>query len=159
MNFPLRPYLSHLVDALEDTDGTVRECAKQSIVDLFRGPSVSDAARADLKKEMSKKGVRKAIVDSVLQKLFAAPLSGTPHDEMSDNGEGVKKEYLPPSLSLMNRKPTANSTGSGGRTVSQNSLADSVSRPSSRMAGEPPPSTPTEIEIEVVYVCFISIYT
>ena len=53
--FPLRPYLPHLVDALEDTDSTVRECARQSVVELFTGPGVTDTARADLKKEMAKK--------------------------------------------------------------------------------------------------------
>ena len=53
--FPLRPYLPQLVDALEDTDSNVRDCARQSIVELFTGPGVTDAARADLKKELTKR--------------------------------------------------------------------------------------------------------
>ena len=52
---PLKPFLPQLVELLEDTDGTVRECARQSVVELFTGSTVTDAARADLKKEMAKK--------------------------------------------------------------------------------------------------------
>lgn len=54
--FPLRPYLPLLVELLEDSDSNVREVARQSVVELFTGPTVTDAARADLKKEMAKKG-------------------------------------------------------------------------------------------------------
>ncbi|KAF8592524.1 hypothetical protein K439DRAFT_1400409 [Ramaria rubella] len=83
--FPLRPFLSPLVDTLEDSDGTVRECAKQSVVEIFTGHGVTDAARTDLKKEMTKKGVRKTIVDSILARLLSGegrttPLLGDPTD-------------------------------------------------------------------------------
>ena len=53
----------------------MRECARQSVVELFTGPGVTDAARADLKKEMTKKGVRKTIADSVLARVLAGGAS------------------------------------------------------------------------------------
>ncbi|KAF9519176.1 hypothetical protein BS47DRAFT_1388314 [Hydnum rufescens UP504] len=58
--FPIRPFLSPLVEALEDSDGSVRDCARQSVITLFSGHAASDGARADLKNEMGRKGVRKA---------------------------------------------------------------------------------------------------
>ena len=51
--FPLKTYLPSLVDLLEDTDGSVCECARQSVVELFTGPTITDAARVDLKKEVA----------------------------------------------------------------------------------------------------------
>lgn len=38
---------------------------------LFSGPGITDAARADLKSEMTKKNVRKTIVDGVLSKILS----------------------------------------------------------------------------------------
>ncbi|KAH9951783.1 clasp N terminal-domain-containing protein [Amylocystis lapponica] len=132
--FPLRPYLPALVEALEDTDGVVRECARGSVVELFTGPGVTDAARADLKKEMGKKGVRKAIVDGVLAKLLAgghgggSSTPGTLSEAGSENGE-----YVPPSIALMNRKPSASAAnGSAG------SVARMVSHGNSKEAPRPP---------------------
>ncbi|KAG9032618.1 suppressor of tub2 mutation, partial [Serendipita sp. 407] len=54
--FPIRPFLTHLVDTLEDSDGGVRDCARASVIEIFTAAGVSDGARADLKKEMAKKG-------------------------------------------------------------------------------------------------------
>lgn len=162
--FPLRPYLSLLVGALEDTDGTVRECARGSIVELFTGPSVTDAARADLKRELTKKGVRKTIVDSVIQQLMSGSTSSssftttsaTLSEAGSENGDApLKKEYIPPSLKLANKRPPSSTTVS--RTLSQSttttSLAESTSRPPSRFGTETP-STPTAEfgDIPTVYV-------
>ncbi|CDO74043.1 hypothetical protein BN946_scf185043.g93 [Trametes cinnabarina] len=165
--FPLRPYLPLLVDALEDTDSTVRECAKQSVVELFTGPGVTDAARADLKKELAKKGVRKTIADSVLTRVLAGGASpGTPaagSDAGSENGDAAAatKEYVPPSIALMHRKPGG--AGSGGassapvsRTVSQGNVREPP-RPASRAAvmtptGEGPSAAAGGSEVKPVYV-------
>ncbi|OSC99183.1 hypothetical protein PYCCODRAFT_1480052 [Trametes coccinea BRFM310] len=165
--FPLRPYLPFLVDALEDTDSTVRECAKQSVVELFTGPGVTDAARADLKKELAKKGVRKTIADSVLTRVLAGgttpstPAAGS--DAGSENGDGTaaSKEYVPPSIALMNRRPGG--AGSGGassapvsRAVSQGNVRE-LSRPASRAAvmtptGEGPSAAAGGTEVKPVYI-------
>jgi CLIP-associating protein 1/2 len=127
-------------------------------VELFSGPGVSDGARADLKKEMSKKGVRKAIVDGVLSKLLSDSAGNTHSRENSENGDTAPakpKEYLPPSLALQARMP---SQGNGlTRIASQGSVKD-VSRPASRTAmapsAVPVPSPTTEnAEVHPVYVC------
>ncbi|OJT13545.1 Protein STU1 [Trametes pubescens] len=165
--FPLRPYLPHLVDALEDTDGAVRECARSSVVELFTGPGVTDAARADLKKELAKKNVRKTIVDGVLNKVLAGastPNTPGPRSENgSENGDGAAptKDYVPPSLALLNRRPGGAAAGGAGgapvsRTVSQGNVRE-MSRPQSRAAvmtptGEAPPAAGGGTEVKPVYI-------
>jgi len=123
-------------------------------VELFTSPGVTDAARADLKKEMTKKGVRKATMDSVLSQVLSASTSSftsAPSNELSQS-EG-KKEYVPPSLALLGKTPSTLSNGSGSttgptvmaraRTTSRGNTGPKVlSRPPSR-AGVASP-TPTE---------------
>ncbi|KAF9057392.1 clasp N terminal-domain-containing protein [Panaeolus papilionaceus] len=156
-SFPIRPYLSLLVDCLEDTDPHVRDCARVSVVELFSGPGVTDAARADLKKELTKKGVRKTIVDDVLAKLLSSSLAAAPSNlGDSQNGEPAKKEYIPPSLALQNKRPRVASQGAAlSRSVSTTSARE-PSRPPSRAAvtSPPPPPTPTSesSEIQAVYI-------
>jgi CLIP-associating protein 1/2 len=173
--FPIRVYLPQLVATLEDTDGNVRECARQSVVELFTGPGVTDAARADLKKEMTKKNVRKNIIDHVLAKLVVGGTvggwSGVQSDgsENGDAGAGAgaattKREYIPPSLALQGLKPTGglgSSMGAGGmpRTVSQGNVKE-LSRPSSRtaMVSPPPPASSADnagSDVQPVYVSSI----
>lgn len=169
--FPIRVYLPQLVATLEDTDGNVRECARQSVVELFTGPGVTDAARADLKKEMTKKNVRKNIIDHVLAKLVVGGTVGgwsAVQSDGSENGDAgagagaaAKKEYIPPSLALQGRKPTGglgSSMGAGGmpRTVSQGNVKE-LSRPASRtgMVSPPPPAAPADnagSDVQPVYV-------
>lgn len=148
-----------MVDCLEDTDPHVRECARHSIVELFSGPGVTDAARADLKKELIKKGVRKTIVDGVLSKLLGGAIgSNFQSHEGSENGDGThaskNKEYIPPSLALLAKRPPTIGPGGGlDRTTSQSNFKD-FQRPSSRAAMvSPPPQMPAEnLEIQAVYV-------
>ncbi|KAJ7179334.1 clasp N terminal-domain-containing protein [Mycena filopes] len=161
--FPIRAYLPQLVGALEDTDAHVRDCARQSVIELFTGPGVSDAARADLKKEMTKKNVRKTIVDGVLSKILGigGSMSGSnPQSrEGSENGDTTikPKEYVPPSLALTGRRPTAaSSTGALSRTAS---VQSNVSRPPSRAApldspsgAATPPAAAESTDIRPVYV-------
>lgn len=151
--FPLRPYLPLLVEALEDTDAHVRDCARVSVVELFTGPAVTDAARADLKKEMVKKGTRKTIVDGVLSKILGGgggASSNPASREGSESGDPPRpKEYIPPSLALKGQKPAALP-----RAVSHSSVRD-IPRPLSRAATSSPiPSTPTtdSPDIKPVYV-------
>ncbi|EIN10669.1 hypothetical protein PUNSTDRAFT_142631 [Punctularia strigosozonata HHB-11173 SS5] len=155
--FPIRPYLPLLISALEDTDSTVRECARQSVVELFTGPGITDAARTDLKKEMTKKNVRKQIAESVLQRVLSGSTSEravTPHSDRggSDTGSDPHpaKDYVPPSMRLVgvsNGRPTSASSNRPapiGRTVSQPAV-----RPQSR-AAPGPPAVPTPAASEPV---------
>ncbi|KAG6886066.1 hypothetical protein C0993_004056 [Termitomyces sp. T159_Od127] len=146
--FPIRPYLSLLVDCLEDTDAHVRDCARQSVIELFTGPGVTDGARADLKKELAKKGVRKTIVEGVLSKLLGASTNSNTHHEGSESGDASNtkpKEYIPPSLMLQGRRPTTGSQTGIARTVSQGNMKD-IPRPSSRAATSPPLTGPTVLQ-------------
>ena len=69
---PLRPYLPLLVGLLEDSDGSVRDAAREGVVALFAvGSGASNAAREGLKAEMTKRGVRKTIADGILAQLAA----------------------------------------------------------------------------------------
>jgi CLIP-associating protein 1/2 len=161
--FPIRPYLPLLVVTLEDGDAHVRECSRTSVVELFTGPGVTDAARADLKNAMIKANVRKGIVEGILAKLVGAPGHSLPADGESENGDtaggGGKKEYVPPSMALQ-RRPTAGGAGHVGvsrshsqsgvtRTTSQGNVRES-SRPPSPAAGDPPDSAGSELK--AVYV-------
>ncbi|TFY80271.1 hypothetical protein EWM64_g3741 [Hericium alpestre] len=159
--FPLRPYLPNLVGALEDSDSTVRETTRTSIVELFTGPGVTDAARSDLKKEMTKKNVRKTIIDDVLAKVLGA--GSTPVSEGSENGDapGGKKEYVPPSLALQGRRPTTSSDSGAGpsisRAVSHGNVKE-MSRPGSRTGNRvvtsppPMPSNEGSSDVQPVYI-------
>ncbi|KAG6835100.1 hypothetical protein H0H93_004830, partial [Arthromyces matolae] len=162
--FPIRPYLSLLVDCLEDMDQHVRDCARQAVIELFTGPGVTDGARADLKKEMTKKGVRKTIVDGVLSKFLEGSVNSNTHNrdgsENGDTSQAKPKEYIPPSLLLQARQPSGGSQSAGlSRTVSQGSVKD-VSRPSSRTAVNPamtepfvaPIPTNDSVDIQPVYI-------
>lgn len=147
------------MDALEDTDAHVRDCARQSVIELFSGVGVSDPARADLKKEMTKKNVRKTIVDAVLSKVLGGNASGSnPQSrEGSENGDTTvkPKDYVPPSLALSGRRPTAaSSTTALSRTAS---VQSNISRPPSRAApldspSGTAPSNGESTDIRPVYV-------
>ncbi|KAF8520121.1 clasp N terminal-domain-containing protein [Gautieria morchelliformis] len=139
--FPLRPFLSPLVDALEDGDGTVRECARQAVVEIFTGHGVTDAARTDLKKEMTKKGVRKTIVDSVLIKLLSGEGRNTP---LGDNADG-KEDSRPSTLTA--HKPSAPFMPTTGRSVSHSVVSD-LDTPPNR-AGE---INPGDADVTPVYI-------
>ena len=71
-SFPLRPFVPLLVQTLQDSDGSVRECSRKNIISIFTGSSVSDIAKADLKKELEKQNVRKTITEDVLCSVLAS---------------------------------------------------------------------------------------
>ncbi|KAF9246968.1 clasp N terminal-domain-containing protein [Melanogaster broomeanus] len=150
--FPIRSFLPLLVDALEDTDGNVRACATPSIIELFTGPGVTDAARADLKKEMTKKNVRKTIVDNVLTKLMSSSRSAgasTPQSEGSESGEpGAKEGIYSPELDVA--KSTPNRWGCLQRTTS--CYADG----SAAMVVSPPLSQPSSEGASTVEAAYIA---
>ncbi|KAI9510431.1 clasp N terminal-domain-containing protein [Russula earlei] len=163
--FPIRPYLPMLVGALEDSDSTVRETAKTSVVVLFTGPGASDAARADLKRELTRKGVRKTIVDAVLTRVLGSDNASTAIGESTEAPDVpqpqmvAKKEYIPPSLALQAQKSAGGSDfpapgpSTFPRTVSHANVKES-SRPSSRTAVASPTLSggDTTANVQAVYV-------
>lgn len=99
VSFPLKPFLPGLVDSLESSDGTVRECAKQAVIDIFTGTNISDMAKSELKKEMIKKNVRKSILDVVLAKILNPEPDRNVLDSDNvevDNGKGDFMNERPP---------------------------------------------------------------
>lgn len=91
----LKPYFQLLMHTLEDSDPTVREAAKESTVAIFSAPGLSDAARAELKKELGKGNVRKSTADHVLNKIFNG--SSTSKDPPTQTDPDAS-EAPPPSM-------------------------------------------------------------
>ncbi|PWY98091.1 hypothetical protein BCV70DRAFT_202266 [Testicularia cyperi] len=69
--YPVRPLLPITVDLLSDADATVREGARSTLVSLFA--NATPAAKADLKKELEKRGTRKQTADAILRDVLANP--------------------------------------------------------------------------------------
>ena len=132
---------------------------------LFTGPGASDAARADLKRELAKKGVRKTIVDAVLIKVLGSDNVTTTTGEGTEGPRApqskvvAKKEYIPPSLALQAQKSVGGSDfpapgpSTVSRTVSHGSVKE-LPRPASRAAvASPTPSGgDTTANVQAVYV-------
>ncbi|KAF8528882.1 clasp N terminal-domain-containing protein [Hysterangium stoloniferum] len=128
-SFPLRPFLPQLVNALEDGDGTVRDCAKQSVVEIFTAQGVTDAARTDLKKEMTKRNVRKTIVDSVLLKLLGGGGRPTSLMDSADGKDDYTQSSDKPPTSASNRAIGVASGDADVTPVYVRSLIPVVTRP------------------------------
>ncbi|GAC94868.1 hypothetical protein PHSY_002441 [Pseudozyma hubeiensis SY62] len=73
--YPVRPLLPITVELLLDADATVREGARSTLVTLFS--SATPAAKADLKKELEKRAVRKQTADGILREVLGAPSAAT----------------------------------------------------------------------------------
>ncbi|CAE6428959.1 unnamed protein product [Rhizoctonia solani] len=140
--FPLRPYVALSVELLEDGDGSVRDAARVGVVSLFSAPGVTDAARTDLKNEMSKQGVRKTIMDAVLSKLASSTTYREKNVAGSDSGVGTDTEVLSRPGTSMGRRPVGAPIA---RAVSVTSVgsANGVERPLSRQEETPQPSGPS----------------
>ncbi|KAI9780183.1 MAG: suppressor of tub2 mutation [Candelina submexicana] len=65
-----RGFVPRLMDCLEDSDGNVRETAKETVVELFRNSP--DHAKSDLKKQLHQRNVRKTIASYILVQLGLA---------------------------------------------------------------------------------------
>ena len=67
---PLRPFTPLLLPLLADADPHVRSAALDSTIRIFADQAVSDAARADLKKEMQRVGVAPKVQDQILAQVL-----------------------------------------------------------------------------------------
>ncbi|CUA77554.1 Protein STU1 [Coccidioides immitis RS] [Rhizoctonia solani] len=141
--FPLRPYVSLSVELLEDGDGSVRDSARTAVVLLFTAPGVAEAARADLKNEMSKRGVRKTIMDAVLNKLTATTIPREKSVAGSDSGVGTDTEVLSRPGTSMGRRPVGVPITRTVSITSATGSANGVERPLSRQEETPGPPGPS----------------
>ncbi|CAE6524060.1 unnamed protein product [Rhizoctonia solani] len=143
--FPLRPYVALSVELLEDGDGSVRDSTRAGVISLFSAPGVTDAARADLKNEMSKRGVRKTIMDTVLSKLAASSAAREGGVAGSDSGVGTDTEVLSRPGTSMGRRPVGVPIARTVSITSTTGSANGAERPLSRQeeAAQPPNSSVT----------------
>lgn len=109
------------------------------MVQIFTAPGVTDAARADLKKEMTKKNVRKGIVDGVLNQLLANSGQATEVQTPDVASSGSNRPLL------LSRHPTASTLtdAPSSRTLSLNS---------SVMSEHPETKAAEGDEVSAVYV-------
>nr|XP_018264986.1 uncharacterized protein I303_03168 [Kwoniella dejecticola CBS 10117]OBR87144.1 hypothetical protein I303_03168 [Kwoniella dejecticola CBS 10117] len=68
--FSLKGWLGVLVDLLEDSDGNVREQAKETVVALLSPSSTPAAARSELKKLLLARNVRKTISNDIIARVL-----------------------------------------------------------------------------------------
>jgi CLIP-associating protein 1/2 len=147
-----------LVSALEDSDARVRECARESVVELYTGPGVTDAARADLKTTMAKKNVRKGIVESILSKLVSGSgpvVLASPQSEGSEDGNAREnlKNYTPPSLKIQGQKTTTGAAV-GQRSKTLPDIKEPARPPSRSGTFQPSDAAGTPLaDVRPVYVC------
>ncbi|WWC96688.1 hypothetical protein V866_003560 [Kwoniella sp. B9012] len=66
----LKGWLGILVDLLEDSDGNVREQAKETVVALLSPSSTPPAARSELKKLLLARNVRKTISNDIIARVL-----------------------------------------------------------------------------------------
>ncbi|ERS97801.1 hypothetical protein HMPREF1624_05972 [Sporothrix schenckii ATCC 58251] len=66
-SLPFRAYVPVLMELLEDADGMVRDAAKATVIELFRG--APSAAKTDLKKQLKNFKVRPAIEQAIVKEL------------------------------------------------------------------------------------------
>ncbi|GEM09879.1 armadillo-type fold domain containing protein [Rhodotorula toruloides] len=101
---PLRPFTPLLLPLLSDSDSTVRSLALHTCIAVFTHPSVSPAAKADLKQAMVKMDVSKRVQEQIL----AAVLGGsTPATERSPSqGSLTSSAAVAQSSSSTRRHPS-----------------------------------------------------
>ncbi|EGF99452.1 uncharacterized protein MELLADRAFT_79460 [Melampsora larici-populina 98AG31] len=82
----LKAYLPSMISLLEDSDASVRSSASETIITVFQDPSIPPSARADLKNELAKQGIRKSTVDTILPKIFESQNLTTTENTISRAG-------------------------------------------------------------------------
>ncbi|KAK4701818.1 hypothetical protein P7C70_g4410, partial [Phenoliferia sp. Uapishka_3] len=84
---PLKPFTPLLLPLLADADPGVRSLALSSVISIFSSPSVSSAARADLKKALIRHDVSKKLQDTILAAVIGG--AGIPLERSSSAGSGL----------------------------------------------------------------------
>ncbi|RPA86820.1 ARM repeat-containing protein [Ascobolus immersus RN42] len=110
--FSFRTYVPSMVKLLEDADAHVRDTTKEVVVELFR--NAPGHAKVDLKKELTKNNVRKAIASYVLNNLGIAddaePMRSTSRTGLRQADDDQMAPPMAPS--------TSRGGGAGGQTPS-----------------------------------------
>ncbi|KAJ9127352.1 hypothetical protein QFC24_000759 [Naganishia onofrii] len=77
----LKMFLPLLVAMLEDGDGSVREEAKSTIIDLLSPSDIPASARSEVQKLMQSRSLKPSLVDGIMTGILAGP-------QMRQEGEG-----------------------------------------------------------------------
>ncbi|KAL2158956.1 hypothetical protein VTH06DRAFT_2986 [Thermothelomyces fergusii] len=85
-----RAYVPTLMELLEDADGTVREVAKSTVIELFR--NAPGPAKSDLKKQLKNFKVRPAIESAIVKELN--PTSSSTPGLPDSSPEAVEPLYV-----------------------------------------------------------------
>ncbi|KAI9816215.1 MAG: suppressor of tub2 mutation [Pycnora praestabilis] len=87
-----RSFVPRLMDCLEDSDGSVRETSKVTVVELFQ--TAPDHAKTDLKKQLQQRNVRKTIAAYILMQLGLSGVTETDFraSTQSSTGEATRSE-------------------------------------------------------------------
>ena len=75
-SFPLRSFLSQFISLLEDSDSSVREAARSTIITLFR--TSPPQAKTSLKKEITERGIKKNVADEILDGVLRSSVIARP---------------------------------------------------------------------------------
>lgn len=147
---PLRPFTPLLLPLLADADPHVRAAALDSTIRIFTDLAVSDAARADLKKEMQRIGVAPKLQDQILAQVLGG--GSQFHDRSPSSGGGSSS---PSSVTTAapavhsSRAPTGNVTTSSTAASTSTSLpGGSAPTPSASTSTSAPDLAPVYIASE-----------
>lgn len=147
---------------LEDSDGAVRDTARNSVISIFTMPDVSQAARYDLKKEMLKAGVRKTTSEAILKGVLGRPSTmSSPGSSVNGDASLAKVTAAESALPSIDQPSSGSTirppTGRGERLLKkpkdmtqEDILADIEAQAAA--AAPAPPSENANGEIQIVYV-------
>ncbi|KAN0062589.1 suppressor of tub2 mutation [Thecaphora frezii] len=124
--YPVRPLLPTMVDLLADADPAVREASRTTLVSLFL--NASPAAKAELKKELEKKGVRKQTMDAILKEVL---VGGGPSAASASASAAVAAPPTPAGY-----MPVPRSAGAGAASQNPSSLRTSRGPGASALSAE-----------------------
>ncbi|KAI1849293.1 hypothetical protein JX266_004788 [Neoarthrinium moseri] len=98
-----RGYVPTLMELLEDADGMVRDAARATVIELFRG--APNAAKSDLKKQLKNFKVRPAIEAAIVKELAPTPASRIEADTRPDSAPLVRPNLAASMSSLASERP------------------------------------------------------
>lgn len=121
--YPVKPLLGVVVELLSDADATVREGARSTVVALFSG--ATGAAKADLKKEMERKQVRKQTMDGILREVLGAP-SAAASSVLSPTAPTARSHNADSDYSKPAPTPSASQVPTAGLSAAVTATADDI---------------------------------
>jgi len=163
---PLRPFTPFLLPLLSDSDAAVRALALKATIDIFSAPSVSPAAKADLKREMAKRDVNKKVQDTVLAAILGGGLerstsstslaSGSAASTAPAGHNGSTGELSDDGSAATSTTPRTNLTSSTGRAAGRSAGGATHSPlaalPAAAFLADPSAAPGPILEISPVYI-------